>query len=113
MWFSIICPKPWCLAQSESCAATFRVIASVQRTEYCLHVMQAGWFCGLLTFSSAGSRPMAKWTGNPVNYLPGREEVVHKLKELKEALCWLDGWIDHGTQVLLVAQPSPVQVCPS
>jgi hypothetical protein len=52
--------------------------------------------------------PDAKWTGNLVNCLPGRREVVNKLKEIEEALCRLPGWIDHGTHVLIVAQPKPV-----
>jgi SAM-dependent methyltransferase len=51
--------------------------------------------------------PDAKWTGNLVNCLPGRQEVVDKLKEIEEVLCRLPGWIDHGTHVLIVAQPKP------
>jgi hypothetical protein len=33
---------------------------------------------------------------------------VNKLKEIEESLCRLPGWIDHGTHVLIVAQPKPV-----
>jgi hypothetical protein len=52
--------------------------------------------------------PDAKWTGNLVNCLPGRQEVVNELKEIEESLCRLPGWIDCGTHVLIVAQPKPV-----
>jgi hypothetical protein len=50
--------------------------------------------------------PDSKWSGNLVNSLPGREDVVRKLKELEESLCRLPGWIDHGTHILIVAAPS-------
>jgi SAM-dependent methyltransferase len=49
--------------------------------------------------------PNAKWTGSEVDALPGREEVVHKLKDLEEQLCRARGWIDHGTHLLVIAQP--------
>lgn len=49
--------------------------------------------------------PNAKWTGSEVDGLPGRDEVVHKLKDLEEQLCRTRGWIDHGTHVLVVVQP--------
>jgi len=50
--------------------------------------------------------PDANWTGNLVNALPGRQDVVQKLKEIEETLCRLPGWIDHGTHVLIVADPN-------
>ena len=50
--------------------------------------------------------PDANWTGNLVNCLPGRQEVVRKLQETEEALCRQAGWVDHGTHVLIVAQPN-------
>jgi SAM-dependent methyltransferase len=50
----------------------------------------------------------ANWTANLVNCLTGRQEVIRKLQEIEEALCRLVGWVDHGTHVLIVAQPSPV-----
>jgi SAM-dependent methyltransferase len=49
--------------------------------------------------------PDARWTGILVDELPGRQEVVHWLKEIEEPLCRLRGWIDHGTHVLIVAEP--------
>jgi hypothetical protein len=51
--------------------------------------------------------PDANWTANLVNCLTGRQEVIRKLLEIEEALCRQDGWIDHGTHVLIVAQPNP------
>jgi hypothetical protein len=50
--------------------------------------------------------PDAKWTASMVNGLPGREEVLRKLREIEEPLCRLAGWVDHGTHVLIVAQPN-------
>ena len=50
--------------------------------------------------------PNANWTGNLVNRLAGRQEVVRRLKELEEPLCRLPGWIDHGTHVLIIARPN-------
>ena len=50
--------------------------------------------------------PDANWTGKLVNRLPGRQEVIRKLQETEEALCRQAGWIDHGTHVLIVAQPT-------
>jgi SAM-dependent methyltransferase len=47
------------------------------------------------------------WTANLVNGLTGRQEVIHKLQEIEEALCRLAGWVDHGTHILIVAQPNP------
>lgn len=52
--------------------------------------------------------PDANWTAKLLNGLTGREEVIRKLKELEEALCRQPGWIDHGTHVLIVAQPTHV-----
>lgn len=49
--------------------------------------------------------PEARWTAKLVNGLSGRQDVVRKLKELEEPLCRLPGWVDHGTHVLIVAQP--------
>jgi SAM-dependent methyltransferase len=49
--------------------------------------------------------PDANWTEILVNRLPGRREVMKRLKELEEPLCRLPGWVDHGTHVLIVAQP--------
>jgi SAM-dependent methyltransferase len=49
--------------------------------------------------------PDANWTANLVNHLPGRQDVMRKLKEIEEPLCRLAGWVDHGTHVLVVAQP--------
>ena len=50
--------------------------------------------------------PDANWTANLVNTLPGRQEVIRKLQETEEALCRQAGWVDHGTHVLIVAQPN-------
>jgi len=49
--------------------------------------------------------PDADWTGALVNTLPGRDEVLRKLTEMEEPLCREPGWIDHGTHILIVAQP--------
>ena len=54
--------------------------------------------------------PDANWTGNLVNCLTGRQEVIRKLQETEEALCRQAGWVDHGTHVLIVAQPTPPSV---
>jgi SAM-dependent methyltransferase len=51
--------------------------------------------------------PDANWTEVLVNRLPGRRQVMERLKKLEEALCRLRGWIDHGTHVLIVAEPNP------
>jgi len=47
----------------------------------------------------------ANWTSHVISTLPGRTEVMHKLKELEERLCRLPGWVDHGTHILIVAEP--------
>ena len=47
----------------------------------------------------------AKWTSNVIDALPGRAEVMGKLKELEERLCRLPAWLDHGTHILIVAEP--------
>jgi hypothetical protein len=47
----------------------------------------------------------ANWTASLVSGLPGREEVLCRLREIEEPLCRLPGWVDHGTHVLIVAQP--------
>jgi SAM-dependent methyltransferase len=49
--------------------------------------------------------PDANWTAHLVDGLPGREEVIRRLKEIEEPLCRLPGWVDHGTHVLIIAQP--------
>jgi SAM-dependent methyltransferase len=41
----------------------------------------------------------ANWTANLVGNLPGRTDVIRKLKEIEEPLCRLPGWVDHGTHV--------------
>jgi SAM-dependent methyltransferase len=51
--------------------------------------------------------PNADWTEILVNRLPGRRQVIGRLKELEDSLCRLPGWIDHGTHVLIVAEPRP------
>jgi SAM-dependent methyltransferase len=51
--------------------------------------------------------PDANWTEVLVNRLPGRHQVMERLKELEEPLCRLPGWVDHGTHVLIVAEPKP------
>jgi SAM-dependent methyltransferase len=49
--------------------------------------------------------PGANWTEVLINRLAGRQQVIERLKELEEPLCRLPGWVDHGTHVLVVAQP--------
>lgn len=51
--------------------------------------------------------PDAKWTGHLVPGVVGRDEVMLKLRDIEETLCRLPGWIDHGTHVLIVAEPLP------
>ncbi|HET6925548.1 MAG TPA: hypothetical protein VFI48_01650 [Hyphomicrobiaceae bacterium] len=51
--------------------------------------------------------PDAKWNSTLVNALPGREDVMGKLKEIEEQLCRQPGWVDHGTHILIVAEPKP------
>jgi SAM-dependent methyltransferase len=51
--------------------------------------------------------PEANWTEILVNRLPGRRQVMQRLRELEEPLCRLPGWIDHGTHLLIVARPKP------
>ncbi len=46
------------------------------------------------------------WTASLMSSLPGRQEVVQKLRQIEEELCRLPGWIDHGTHVLIVTQPT-------
>jgi ubiquinone/menaquinone biosynthesis C-methylase UbiE len=48
----------------------------------------------------------ANWTAKLVTGLPGRQEVLRKLEEIEEPLCRLPGWVDHGTHILIVAQPN-------
>lgn len=45
------------------------------------------------------------WTGDLLNALPGRPQVISMLQEAEEQLCRLPAWRDHGTHLLLVAQP--------
>jgi SAM-dependent methyltransferase len=49
--------------------------------------------------------PDANWSSKLVTALPGRKDVVRKLKDLEEALCRQPGWIDHGSHILIVAEP--------
>lgn len=49
--------------------------------------------------------PDAKWTASEVGTLPGRDDVMRGLGKLEEHFCRKSGWIDHGTHVLVVAQP--------
>lgn len=51
--------------------------------------------------------PDANRTAQAVNGLPGRSEVMRKLKKIEEPLCRLPGWVDHGTHILVIAEPSP------
>jgi hypothetical protein len=48
--------------------------------------------------------PEAKWSSTLVNALPGREDVMRKLKEIEEQLWRQLGWVDHGTHILIVAE---------
>src|SRR5215813_5699510 len=50
--------------------------------------------------------PDMNWTGSLVSGLPGRKELMAKLKEIEERLCRQPGWVDHGTHVLIVTQPT-------
>jgi SAM-dependent methyltransferase len=49
----------------------------------------------------------ANWTGSLLETLPGREHVMRTLRQAEENLCRKPAWIDHGTYVLVVAQPRP------
>jgi len=50
------------------------------------------------------------WTGSLIANLPGREEVMRELKEIEDHLCRRAGWVDHGTHILIVAQPGQAAV---
>jgi SAM-dependent methyltransferase len=52
------------------------------------------------------------WTANLVATLPGREEVMRELKEIEDRLCRRAGWVDHGTHILIVAQPGRATAAP-
>ena len=45
--------------------------------------------------------PDPDWSSNLVNSLPGRDDVIRKLKEIEEDLCRQPGQIDHGTHILI------------
>jgi len=45
------------------------------------------------------------WTAQLASALPGRSQVLRSLREAEEQLCREPAWLDHGTHVLLVAQP--------
>jgi ubiquinone/menaquinone biosynthesis C-methylase UbiE len=45
------------------------------------------------------------WTAQLARALPGRAHVLRALREAEEQLCREPAWLDHGTHILLVAQP--------
>ena len=45
------------------------------------------------------------WTAQAASALPGRSQVLSSLRDAEEQLCREPAWLDHGTHVLLVAQP--------
>ena len=45
------------------------------------------------------------WTAQAASALPGRSQVLKSLRDAEEQLCREPAWVDHGTHVLLVAQP--------
>ena len=47
------------------------------------------------------------WTAHLASALPGRNQVLRSLREVEEQLCREPAWLDHGTHVLVVAQPRP------
>lgn len=49
--------------------------------------------------------PNARWTGSAVDELPGRDSVLRSLADFEEQLCRRSGWIDHGTHILVIAEP--------
>jgi hypothetical protein len=49
--------------------------------------------------------PDANWAADAVNGLPGRTEGTHKLKEIEQPRCRLPGWVEHGTHILVIAEP--------
>jgi SAM-dependent methyltransferase len=48
----------------------------------------------------------ANWTEGRPGLLRSRRILLADLKEMEEPLCRLPGWIDHGTHVLIVAEPT-------
>jgi ubiquinone/menaquinone biosynthesis C-methylase UbiE len=50
--------------------------------------------------------PDEHWTASAMKDLRGRSEVLRELKDVEEKLCRQPGWVDHGTHVLLVAEPN-------
>jgi hypothetical protein len=45
------------------------------------------------------------WTAHLASALPGRNQVLRSLREAEDQLCREPAWLDHGTHVLVVAQP--------
>jgi SAM-dependent methyltransferase len=62
--------------------------------------------CRALDLFLSRFAPDEKWTATVVANLPERPAVLHELKILEDVLCRAPGWVDHGTHVLLVAQPN-------
>ena len=50
----------------------------------------------------------AEGTAESVAALPGLSNVFARLAQLEAELCRQPGWIDHGTHVLVIAEPRPV-----
>lgn len=61
--------------------------------------------CRALDLFLSRFAPDEKWTATVVGNLPERQKVLLELKLLEDVLCRSPGWIDHGTHVLLVAEP--------
>jgi SAM-dependent methyltransferase len=62
--------------------------------------------CRALDLFLSRFAPDEKWTATVVGNLPERQKVLLELKMLEDVLCRSPGWIDHGTHVLLVAEPA-------
>jgi SAM-dependent methyltransferase len=50
--------------------------------------------------------PDAHWTAVLIKSLPGRQETTSFLRDLEESLCRLPAWVNQGTHVLIVAEPT-------
>jgi SAM-dependent methyltransferase len=62
--------------------------------------------CRALDLFLSRFAPDEKWTATVVSSLPERQKVLLELKMLEDVLCRSPGWVDHGTHVLLVAEPA-------
>jgi SAM-dependent methyltransferase len=49
------------------------------------------------------------WNESRLTHSRARRTLLANLKEMEEPLCRLPGWIDHGTHVLVIAEPNATE----